>query len=523
MASGWYYDAGSTRPRDSLAILAVAVWLGGLAALGAVAAPVVFSRVPWPSSADAMTIVFRRFDAVAMAALRSSWRPRRVARWLGPWSRASTAPAPSFRCSRPAPRSWRASNRPSHCRPSCRRGHSRGRRAGPGSRPPAQSGRVVRQGGTATSFRCSRSPRRGAVDPGAPRPHSPVRPPRQTLAPHPPSREDRLVDGLAASPSGLRRDILGGKLMAIRKWSGLSSRAVSWEWSWPAVRAAGPRARPTAAGATTGGCARCSTAASSVGPGDDAADSGGGYDGTTGKVCTSDADCVPDGGPSINTCSIDYSGMFTIGTVPVALFATPVCMIPPSNSSTQGNCDPVPGGVDDGLPHFCDGPDNPAAPGPGICLPFDQNNPQPGQGTCYPYARSRSTARSRPDVRARTRVFRSPSSAASRTGQSPDTASATAAASKTPTAASWEPASCCQTDIGFCTMSKLTRTKAIGVACTASTATSTTVTATDDETTGACSCDADPTTGAGFCSSACIVGGLPCPNGWTCDRGTRTP
>jgi putative copper export protein len=50
-----------------VALLAVAVWLGGLIALGAVAAPVVFSTVPWPSSADAMSIVFRRFDAVAMA------------------------------------------------------------------------------------------------------------------------------------------------------------------------------------------------------------------------------------------------------------------------------------------------------------------------------------------------------------------------------------------------------------------------------------------------------------------------
>ena len=50
-----------------VALLAVAVWLGGLTALGAVAAPVVFSTVPWPSSADAMSIVFRRFDTVAMA------------------------------------------------------------------------------------------------------------------------------------------------------------------------------------------------------------------------------------------------------------------------------------------------------------------------------------------------------------------------------------------------------------------------------------------------------------------------
>lgn len=49
-----------------LALLAVAVWMGGLLALGALAAPVVFSVVSLPTSADAMTIVFRRFDAVAM-------------------------------------------------------------------------------------------------------------------------------------------------------------------------------------------------------------------------------------------------------------------------------------------------------------------------------------------------------------------------------------------------------------------------------------------------------------------------
>jgi hypothetical protein len=51
----------------SLALLAVGVWLGGLVALGAIAAPVVFSVAPFPSNADAMTIVFRRFDLVAMA------------------------------------------------------------------------------------------------------------------------------------------------------------------------------------------------------------------------------------------------------------------------------------------------------------------------------------------------------------------------------------------------------------------------------------------------------------------------
>jgi hypothetical protein len=49
------------------ALLAIAVWLGGLLALGAIAAPVVFTVVPAPWSADAMTTVFRRFDLLAMA------------------------------------------------------------------------------------------------------------------------------------------------------------------------------------------------------------------------------------------------------------------------------------------------------------------------------------------------------------------------------------------------------------------------------------------------------------------------
>jgi hypothetical protein len=46
--------------------VAVAIWLGGLVALGAITAPLVFSIVPMPHSADAMTMVFRRFDMVAM-------------------------------------------------------------------------------------------------------------------------------------------------------------------------------------------------------------------------------------------------------------------------------------------------------------------------------------------------------------------------------------------------------------------------------------------------------------------------
>jgi putative copper export protein len=52
---------------EAVSLLALAVWLGGLVALGAVAAPLVFGIVPAPASADAMTAVFRRFDAFAIA------------------------------------------------------------------------------------------------------------------------------------------------------------------------------------------------------------------------------------------------------------------------------------------------------------------------------------------------------------------------------------------------------------------------------------------------------------------------
>ena len=51
---------------EALALLALAVWLGGLATLGAVVAPLVFGIVAAPASADAMTAVFRRFDTVAI-------------------------------------------------------------------------------------------------------------------------------------------------------------------------------------------------------------------------------------------------------------------------------------------------------------------------------------------------------------------------------------------------------------------------------------------------------------------------
>jgi hypothetical protein len=50
-----------------LQLLALGLWAGGLATLGAIVAPVVFRFVPAPHAADAMTVVFARFDRVAVA------------------------------------------------------------------------------------------------------------------------------------------------------------------------------------------------------------------------------------------------------------------------------------------------------------------------------------------------------------------------------------------------------------------------------------------------------------------------
>jgi putative copper export protein len=49
-----------------LGVLAAGLWLGGLVVLGAIVAPIVFHEVPAPASGDAMTLVFRRFDRVAL-------------------------------------------------------------------------------------------------------------------------------------------------------------------------------------------------------------------------------------------------------------------------------------------------------------------------------------------------------------------------------------------------------------------------------------------------------------------------
>jgi hypothetical protein len=56
------------RVAASIAVLAVGVWVGGMVALGACAAPFVFRLTPAPFSGYAMGAAFARFDRIALAA-----------------------------------------------------------------------------------------------------------------------------------------------------------------------------------------------------------------------------------------------------------------------------------------------------------------------------------------------------------------------------------------------------------------------------------------------------------------------
>jgi len=52
----------------TVAVLATGVWVGGMIALGACAAPFVFRLTPAPFSGDAMGAAFARFDSIALGA-----------------------------------------------------------------------------------------------------------------------------------------------------------------------------------------------------------------------------------------------------------------------------------------------------------------------------------------------------------------------------------------------------------------------------------------------------------------------
>ena len=197
------------------------------------------------------------------------------------------------------------------------------------------------------------------------------------------------------------------------------------------------------------------------------------YDGTTGKACTSDADCVRLYGPGLTRCS---SSVFS----PEDYYPTPVCIIP--------TCSPV----TDTTLHFCDGPDDSSSPG--ICVPDPTSTTG---GACIPKCTYDS-------------IGTQPSGC-----QGKDTCYAYTGAKQNGIGYCWagctQDADCesgqhCQTDQGLCEKGITPPTKAIGAACTKS-----------DTNAGVCNC-LYGTMNTGYCSSFCIVGDTAtCPTGMVCD------
>jgi hypothetical protein len=247
--------------------------------------------------------------------------------------------------------------------------------------------------------------------------------------------------------------------------------------------------------------------------------------GTSGQPCTSG--CAGDAGPDAagaNVCSNTLPPQI-IADVKAQIWPTPVCVVPPPPggvvSPLTGNCDPAPLSSDpNGLQvHYCDGPDLPSSPG--VCVPFDPSNPQTGLGACYPRCTfSTDGSRAIGCIGADTcAFFRFNPVPLPDAGASADGGVATGV-----TGVGFCQGTCqkdadcadlnvgganfvCQTDLGYCTPQPVVRTKPLGAPCTVA-----------DSDAGACNCFAGAD-GSGYCSTRCVVGGVPCPMGWVCDPG----
>jgi hypothetical protein len=237
------------------------------------------------------------------------------------------------------------------------------------------------------------------------------------------------------------------------------------------------------------------------GGGDVATEAGPPADGTTGKACASNADCIGDSGAGVNHCSNEFALM--IGNQQLNPWPTPICLIPPA---AMGNCDPAPPTDPMGQQiHFCDGPD--MATSPGICIP----DPVNGIGTCH--AKCTYGTNGAKPVGCVGKDTCSPAFIVSNNNVGGYIGFCEGTCEADADCAALGAGVVCQKDIGFCTTKAVTRTKALGIACTNA-----------DTSSGACVCLSNPSTmiGYGYCSSSCIIGGLPCPNGWVCDNG-QTP
>jgi hypothetical protein len=198
------------------------------------------------------------------------------------------------------------------------------------------------------------------------------------------------------------------------------------------------------------------------------------YDGTTGQPCTSDAQCRTAAG--INDCSTD--------AYTEAIFPTPVCLMP-------GPCSTP----DDDQLHYCDGPDEESSPG--VCYPA--SSLPKGEGLCFPKCTFGLNGGQPQGCQGK--------DACVLLGWTSTIGVGICFGGCT------ENSDCpggqkCATNEALCEPSPTPPTLALGAACAS--------------TTTACDCFYNDTSGIGFCTQVCLVGGSGCPAGWVCDAGEPT-
>ena len=218
--------------------------------------------------------------------------------------------------------------------------------------------------------------------------------------------------------------------------------------------------------------------------------SGSTFDGTTGQLCASNADCKSVNGPGINRCSV--SGYFNGGPIN----PSPVCLSPVACNLGDGS-----------TVQFCDSADPTDPNSPGVCLPT-QMGTTGMNGQCFP------------------KCVIPPDGTAPQGCQGKDACNAFAwglDSNNQPLAIGFCVGGCtadadcpagsmCQKDQGICLTALKTPTKRLGQTCSANDVSS---------TTGyGCNCFMNQMTMLGYCSQACLVGPnspQPCPAGFICD------
>jgi hypothetical protein len=220
-------------------------------------------------------------------------------------------------------------------------------------------------------------------------------------------------------------------------------------------------------------------------------DGGGGpYDGTTGKPCSTDAECSPKG-LGLNVCSSSIPWVDANNNPVGPVYPNAVCL-------PKGSCGPY----TDNQIHFCDGPDLPTSPG--VCIVAD---PATGQGECKPKCFAPAGGGPpNPACIGKDACFR--------------LAFVMLAVNGPVTAVGFCDAACgadadcpapskCQKDTGTCVNATMTPSQGLGGACSL------------NDPVGTCNCFINSRTGIGYCSQNCVVGdpSRSCPAGYVCDAG----